>query len=64
MSVLLSKAFIPHGKWSDGLRLGGKGLGGGPGSSALAKSGAEVSLSAHSTSETLCGPGETPGTED
>lgn len=65
MSVLLSKAFIPHGKLSDGLKLGGKGLGGGLGSSALAKSGAEeISLSAHSTSETHYGPGETPGAED
>lgn len=65
MSVLLSRAFIPHGKWSDGLRLGGKGLGGGLDFLALAKSGAEeISLRPHRTLETLCGPGETPGAED
>lgn len=65
MNVLLSKAFIPHGKWSNGLRVGGKDLGGGLGSSALAKSGAEeISLSSHSTSETVFDLGETPGADD
>jgi len=65
MNVLLSKAFIPRRKWSDGWRLGGKVLGGGLGSSALVKSGAEeISLSEQSTSETVCGPGEAPRAED
>lgn len=65
MSVLLSKVFIPHGKWSEGLRLGGKGLGGGLGSSAPLKLGAgEIPRGVYAASETLCSPGETPGAED
>lgn len=60
MRVLLAKTFIPHGKWLDRLRLGGKGLGGGPGSAALPLG----SKSILQDFEALCGLGETPRAED
>lgn len=62
MNVLLSKTFIPHGKWIKTWQEGSVVRGG---SSALVQSGVEeMSLSTHNASEALCSPGETPVTAD
>lgn len=51
---ILSRPFIPRGKWSDGSRLGRKCLRAGLFSSA--EGGAGISLRVYSASRTLCGP--------
>lgn len=50
---ILSRPFIPRGKWSDGSRLGRKSLRAGLFSSA--EGGAGISLRVYSASRTLCG---------